>query len=93
MRIRHILVILGAVAALLGSPVADASAESRRGDLRPWYYLSLGTSLAVGIQPDAGGVNQLTDEATPISSTPGCRRVSPGSGWSSWAAPARRSPS
>ena len=26
------------------------------------HYLSLGTSLAVGIQPDAAGVNQLTDE-------------------------------
>ena len=26
------------------------------------HYLSLGTSLAVGIQPDANGVNQLTDE-------------------------------
>jgi hypothetical protein len=26
------------------------------------HYLSLGTSLAVGIQPDASGVNQLTDE-------------------------------
>jgi lysophospholipase L1-like esterase len=26
------------------------------------YYLSLGTSLSVGIQPDAEGVNQLTDE-------------------------------
>ena len=62
MRIRHILIILGAVAALLGSSVADSSAESRRGDPRPRYYLSLGTSLAVGIQPDAGGVNQLTDE-------------------------------
>ena len=26
------------------------------------HYLSLGTSLAVGIQPDANGVNQLTNE-------------------------------
>ena len=26
------------------------------------HYLSLGTSLAVGIQPDANGINQLTDE-------------------------------
>jgi lysophospholipase L1-like esterase len=26
------------------------------------HYLSLGTSLSVGIQPDANGVNQLTDE-------------------------------
>ena len=26
------------------------------------HYLSLGTSLAVGIQPDASGANQLTDE-------------------------------
>jgi lysophospholipase L1-like esterase len=26
------------------------------------YYLSLGTSLAVGIQPDANGVNQLTND-------------------------------
>jgi len=26
------------------------------------HYLSLGTSLSVGTQPDAGGVNQLTDE-------------------------------
>lgn len=29
------------------------------------YYLSLGTSLAVGVQPDAGGANQLTDEGYP----------------------------
>ncbi len=26
------------------------------------YYLSLGTSLSVGIQPDASGANQLTDD-------------------------------
>lgn len=26
------------------------------------YYVSLGTSLSVGIQPDAAGVNQLTDQ-------------------------------
>src|SRR5210317_1920694 len=26
------------------------------------HYLSLGTSLSVGIQPDASGANQLTDE-------------------------------
>ena len=26
------------------------------------FYLSLGTSLSVGIQPDAAGINQLTDE-------------------------------
>ena len=26
------------------------------------FYLSLGTSLSVGIQPDATGENQLTDE-------------------------------
>ena len=26
------------------------------------YYLSLGTSLSVGMQPDASGANQLTDE-------------------------------
>ena len=26
------------------------------------HYLSLGTSLSVGIQPDAGGTNQLTDD-------------------------------
>ncbi len=29
------------------------------------YYLSLGTSLAVGIQPDATGENQRTDEGYP----------------------------
>lgn len=29
------------------------------------YYLSLGTSLAVGVQPDASGANQLTDEGYP----------------------------
>ncbi len=26
------------------------------------HYLSLGTSLSVGIQPDASGVNQLTND-------------------------------
>lgn len=29
------------------------------------YYVSLGTSLSVGIQPDANGVNQRTDEGYP----------------------------
>ena len=29
------------------------------------YYLSLGTSLAAGIQPDAAGMNQRTDQGYP----------------------------
>jgi lysophospholipase L1-like esterase len=37
-----------------------AVADDRDNGVR--HYLSLGTSLAVGIQPDANGVNQLTDE-------------------------------
>ena len=39
---------------------ADAVAEEHDNGVR--HYLSLGTSLSVGIQPDASGVNQLTDE-------------------------------
>jgi lysophospholipase L1-like esterase len=62
MRLRHVLVVLCASSALLGGQAADSSAESGRGDHRPRYYLSLGTSLAVGLQPDAGGVNRRTDE-------------------------------
>ncbi len=41
---------------------ASASAVAEDHDNGVRHYLSLGTSLSVGIQPDASGVNQLTDE-------------------------------
>lgn len=44
------------LAAILAAPALAASAPA------PPIYLSLGTSLSVGIQPDATGQNQLTNE-------------------------------
>jgi hypothetical protein len=46
-----ILSVLGVLAAPAGAASGGAQ-----------YYVSLGTSLAVGVQPDARGRNQPTDE-------------------------------
>ncbi len=48
----------GLVLGVLGALTAPARAASGGAQ----YYMSLGTSLAVGIQPDANGMNQRTDE-------------------------------
>ena len=44
------------IAAVLAAPVMAAAAPA------PPIYVSLGTSASVGVQPDATGQNQLTDE-------------------------------
>ena len=44
------------IAAVLAAPVLAAAAPA------PPIYVSLGTSASVGVQPDATGQNQLTDE-------------------------------
>lgn len=57
MTIRHLARLL----CLIPLALANAAAASDH-DNGVRHYLSLGTSLAVGIQPDANGVNQLTNE-------------------------------
>ncbi|MEJ2128820.1 MAG: SGNH/GDSL hydrolase family protein [Woeseiaceae bacterium] len=46
------------VVVLLAAPAASAADEEA---VR--YYVSLGTSLAAGVQPDAQGINQVTDDS------------------------------
>lgn len=48
--------------ACLAVLILAAPAFSGADDNGVRYYVSLGTSLSVGIQPDAAGANQLTDE-------------------------------
>ena len=57
------LVVTAAVAALLLVPVAGASAAERpnRSPAGPVYYLSLGDSLAQGVQPNSTGTSVMTD--------------------------------
>ena len=57
MKIRNIVQIV-----LLSFPVIASQALADGHDNGVRHYLSLGTSLSVGIQPDAAGINQLTDE-------------------------------
>ena len=57
MTIRYLAVVAGL--SILASANTAAADEHDNG-VR--YYLSLGTSLSVGIQPGADGVNQLTDD-------------------------------
>jgi len=62
MSARRVLTTLGlilALAATLTSPVLAAPARPNEG--RAQYYVSLGDSLSVGIQPDATGANQPSD--------------------------------
>ena len=42
------------------------------------YYLALGDSLSQGVQPDAAGVSQPTQDGTATSSTRCCAAASPG---------------
>jgi lysophospholipase L1-like esterase len=56
MRRNHVVVRWGLVLGLLVSLASPALAAPER------YYVSLGTSLSVGIQPDANGDEALTDE-------------------------------
>jgi lysophospholipase L1-like esterase len=53
------LVLLLAAAVVLTAASAGAAPAAGGG---PRYYLALGDSLSVGVQPDASGRNQLTDE-------------------------------
>jgi lysophospholipase L1-like esterase len=58
MRIRRAITRWALLASGLFVFVASPALAAPRGP----YYVSLGTSLSVGIQPDADGENQLTDE-------------------------------
>ena len=58
MNIRYLAPVLCLTTLTLGN---YAAASDHDNGVR--HYLSLGTSLAVGIQPDASGANQLTDES------------------------------
>ena len=51
-----------ALPALMCSLALASIAAADEQDSGVRHYLSLGTSLAVGIQPDANGINQLTNE-------------------------------
>jgi lysophospholipase L1-like esterase len=66
MRLRRTLLTLGVLAILIGGLASSSPAQpGRSGDDAPRYYLALGTSLSVGVQPDANGENQPTDEGYP----------------------------
>ncbi len=66
MRFRRTLLTLGVLAILIGGLASASPAQpGRSGDHAPPYYLALGTSLSVGIQPDANGENQPTNEGYP----------------------------
>jgi hypothetical protein len=49
------------VGLFLLAPTAAPAARGASGAHAPLYYVSLGTSLSVGIQPDRSGQNQRTD--------------------------------
>lgn len=57
MIIRYLAILAG-----LGIIASASIAAADEQDSGVRYYLSLGTSLSVGIQPDAEGDNQLTDD-------------------------------
>ena len=58
MNIRYLALVLCLTTLTFGN---HAAAGDHDNGVR--HYLSLGTSLAAGIQPDASGANQLTDES------------------------------
>ena len=66
-RIATLAVFASAVALALGTTAAPAlAAPADHGwGHGPRYYLALGDSLAVGIQPDASGTNMPTDQGYP----------------------------
>jgi len=66
-RIATIAVLASAVALAVGATAAPAlAAPAGHGQGHgPRYYLALGDSLSVGIQPDASGANMPTDEGYP----------------------------
>ena len=68
------------VLSVLAAPARAASGDAQ-------YYVSLGTSLAVGIQPDAHGKNQPTQDGYSIGCSSSRGR---GCSSSSSVAPARR---
>jgi lysophospholipase L1-like esterase len=60
-RTTQLLAALAAVVTALAVPSAQATAETATTDTAPSYYLSLGDSLAIGVQPDSNGVLHATD--------------------------------
>jgi len=58
-----LLALLGL--ATWGAPARDARADGARPDPSPKYYLALGDSLSVGVQPDDAGVGRPTREGYP----------------------------
>ena len=57
----QLLAALAAVVTALTVPSAQATAEAATTDTAPSYYLSLGDSLAIGVEPDSNGVLHATD--------------------------------
>lgn len=62
MRRVAILVALAATVAMATIACAANSSAARRASVRASYYLSLGDSLSVGVQPDAAGKSLPTDQ-------------------------------
>ena len=61
--------------AAMALPLIALANRDKGGPVR--YYVSLGTSLAVGVQPDAAGDNQLTDEGYPDQLFTGLQQDNP----------------
>jgi lysophospholipase L1-like esterase len=57
-----ILVVLVATVAMTTLACAATSSAARHASVRASYYLSLGDSLSVGVQPDAAGKSLPTDQ-------------------------------
>jgi hypothetical protein len=92
--IRKSPVLLVALVLALVVPAAPAvAAPAAPASLVPFgsrlAYLSLGDSLAAGVQADADGDSVLTDRGTPTSSTGGSRGRCPACATSSSAARVR----
>lgn len=66
-RMTTLAVFASTIALAIGSAAAPASAApaGHGGDHGPRYYLALGDSLSVGIQPDAAGADVPTDQGYP----------------------------
>ena len=61
LRILFVTALAGMLAILASSPAAAAATDSPHHS----YYLALGDSLAVGVQPDAQGINHSTEFGYP----------------------------
>ena len=62
---RRVIGSVGAAAALATLALGVAPARTAAATATPTYYLSLGDSLAQGVQPDSTGANQVTTNGYP----------------------------